>query len=87
MNRKQMVEALRAKLEVSLALPILSEGATYAIEFSSGETVVIAKLHRIIDDAPLGRGFSFQLPTKRIFVYERDLRPGPDRSLIVMGSC
>jgi hypothetical protein len=81
-----MLEALRSKLAAPQAVPILSEGATYAMEFSCSETVAIAKLRRIIDDAPLGRGFSFQLPTKRIFVYERDIRPGPDGSLIVMGS-
>lgn len=85
MTREQRIEAFRAKLAVSPALPLLSEGAGYMIEFCASETVVPAVLLRIIDDTPLGRGFSFQLPTKRIFVYERDIRPGPDGSLLVMG--
>ena len=85
MTRAQSIEALRTKLAARVgALPLLSEGETYAVEFSGSETVGIAKLRRIVDDAPLGRGFSFQLPTERFFVYERDLRPGPDGSLIVM---
>ena len=31
-----------------------------------------------------GRGFSFQLPDRRVFIYEHDLRPGPDGALLAM---
>lgn len=84
MTRAQAIEALRAKLAAGATLPLLSEGATYPMELSCSESVVSATLRRIIDDAPLGRGFSFQVLSERVFVYERDLRPGPDGSLIVM---
>ena len=84
MTREQRIEAFRAKIAVPATLPLLSEGAKYVMELCASETVVPAVLRRIIDDAPLGRGFSFQLPDKRIFVYERDIRPGPDGSLMVM---
>jgi hypothetical protein len=83
-TRKQSIEALRTKLAAPLSdLPLLSEGAEYMMELSASETLVPALLRRIVDDAPLGRGFSFQLPTRRVFVYERDIRPGPDGSVIV----
>lgn len=83
-TRTQMIDALRAKLAAPVVLPLLSEGGTYPMELSCSESIVSATLRRIVDDAPLGRGFSFQLPTEKIFVYERDLRPGPNGSLIVM---
>jgi hypothetical protein len=86
MTREQRIEAFRAKMAMSPALPLLSEGTGYMMEFCASETVIPVVLLRIVDDTPLGRGFSFQLPTKRVFVYERDLRPGPDGSLIVIGS-
>jgi hypothetical protein len=78
--------AFRAKMAVSPVLPLLCEGSGYMLELCASETTVPGVLRRIVDDAPLGRGFSFQLPTKRIFVYERDISPGPDGSLIVLGS-
>lgn len=88
MTRNQAIAALKAKLQAGLiaadALPVLSEGETYRMELSAGERLVMATLRKIIDDAPLGRGFSFQLKDRRIFVYERDLRPGPAGSLIAM---
>jgi hypothetical protein len=84
MTREQRIEAFRAKMAMSPALPLLCEGSGYMLELCASETTVPAVLRRIIDDAPLGRGFSFQLPTKRIFVYERDIRPGSNSSLIVM---
>jgi hypothetical protein len=65
-------------------LPVLSEGATYRLEIMSEERVKRATLIRIVDDAPLGRGFSFQIGKSRVFVYERDLRPGPSGYLIAM---
>jgi hypothetical protein len=87
-NRAQMIDALRAKLAartmMSATLPLLSEGATYQMELSAGETVTSATLRRIVDDTPLGRGFSFQLPGRRVFIYERDLRPGPDAMLLAV---
>jgi hypothetical protein len=86
MTREQRIEAFRAKMATSPALPLLSEGAGYMMEFCASETVLPVVLLKIIDDTPLGRGFSFQLPTKRVFVYEHDILPGPDGSLIVMGS-
>ena len=85
MTRQQRIDAFRAKLAMPTALPLLSEGAGYMMELCVSETVVPVVLLRIIDDGPLGRGFSFQLPTKRLFVYERDIRPGPDGILIVTG--
>lgn len=85
MTREQRIAALRAKMGTPVVLPLLSEGGEYEMEFCANETVVPATLLRIIDDAPLGRGFSFQLLTKRLFVYERDIRPGPDGSLLVIG--
>lgn len=85
MTPEQRIAAFRAKMAASPALPLLSEGAGYMMELCASETVVPVVLLRIIDDGPLGRGFSFQLPTKRLFVYERDIRPGPDGSLIVAG--
>lgn len=63
-------------------LPVLSEGAKYRLEIMSAEKIVRATLLRIVDDAPLGRGFSFQLAGRRLFVYERDLTPGPKRVLL-----
>ena len=65
-------------------LPLLSEGATYRLEIISEERVRKAVLRHIVDDAPLGRGFSFQIGKRRQFVYERDLRPGPAGYLIAM---
>ena len=86
MTREQRIKAFRAKMAAPPVLPLLSEGAGYMMELCATETVVPAVLRRIVEDSPLGRGFSFQLPTKRIFVYERDILPGPDGSIIVMGS-
>jgi hypothetical protein len=87
-NRIQMIDVLRAKLaERALAsadLPTLSEGATYQMELSTSETLTCATLCRIVDDTPLGRGFSFRLPGRRVFIYERDLRPGPNGTLLAM---
>lgn len=59
------------------ALPVLSEGATYQLEITSQERVRRATLLKIVDDAALGRGFSFQIGRVRKFIYERDLIPGP----------
>lgn len=86
MTREKRIEAFRAKTAMPRALPLLSEGAGYMMELCASETVVPVVLLRIIDDGPLGRGFSFQLSNKRLFVYERDIRPGPDGLLIVTGS-
>lgn len=83
----QMIDALRTKLAARVApasLPLLSEGETYRMELTVSETLTSATLFRIVDDTPLGRGFSFQLPGRRVFVYEKDLRPGPDVMLLVM---
>jgi hypothetical protein len=85
MTREQRIEAFRAKMAAPAAFPLLSEGTGYMLEFCASETVVPAVLLRIVDDMPLGLGFSFQLPTHRLFVYERDIHPGPDGSLIVIG--
>jgi hypothetical protein len=85
MTRAQKIEALKAKLSPQ-HLPVLSEGDTYRLELLAHERVERATLLRIIDDAPLGRGFSFQLKGRRIFVYERDLRPGPAGSIISMAA-
>lgn len=63
-------------------LPVLAEGAQYRLELMSAEKVVRATLLRIVDDAPLGRGFSFQIGKRRQFVYERDLTPGSKGSLL-----
>lgn len=63
-------------------LPLLAEGASYRLEIMSAERVVKATLLRIVDDNPLGRGFSFQLAKRRLFVFERDLTPGPTGYLI-----
>jgi hypothetical protein len=63
-------------------LPVLAEGANYRLEIMSQERVVKATLLRIVDDSPLGRGFSFQLAKRRLFVYERDLMPGPGNLLL-----
>lgn len=82
--RAGVIEALGGMFATPEARPVLSEGAAHRIELASTETVVNGKLRRIVDDAPLGRGFSFQLPGRRLFVYERDLRPGPDGCLTVM---
>ncbi|WP_334401375.1 hypothetical protein [Bradyrhizobium sp. AZCC 2289] len=83
-----MIDALRTKLAaravVPASLPLLSEGATYQMELTVSETLTSATLRRIVDDTPLGRGFSFQLPGRRVFVYEKDLRPGPDVMLLAM---
>jgi hypothetical protein len=83
-----MIDALRTKLAahavVSVGLPTLSEGATYLMELTASETITIATLRMIVDDTPHGRGFSFQLPGRRVFIYERDLRPGPDAMLLAM---
>jgi hypothetical protein len=54
------------------------------MELTASETVTSATLRLIVDDTPLGRGFSFQLPGRRVFIYERDLRPGPDAMLLAM---
>jgi hypothetical protein len=85
-NRVQMIDALRAKLAdraVACAdLPTLSEGTTYLMELTASEMLTTATLRRIVDDTPLGRGFSFQLPDRRIFIYEQDLRPGLNGTLL-----
>jgi hypothetical protein len=87
-NRVQMINTLRAKLAaravVSARHPLLSEGATYQMELTVSETLTSATLRRIVDDTPLGRGFSFQLPGRRVFICEKDLRPGPDGMLLAM---
>jgi hypothetical protein len=87
-NRVQMIDALRTKLAAravaSAGLPTLSEGATYLMELTASETVTSATLRLIVCDTPFGRGFSFQLPGRRVFIYERDLRPGPDAMLLAM---
>jgi hypothetical protein len=86
-NRVQTIDALRAKLTcpvVSARLPLLSEGTTYFMELAASEILTSATLRRIVDDAPLGRGFSFQLSDRRVFIYERDLRPGPNGTLLAM---
>jgi hypothetical protein len=87
-NRVQMIDTLCAKLAaravVSASLPLLSEGATYQMELTATETLTSATLRRIVYDTPLGRGFSFQLPGRRIFIYEQDLRPGPNGMLLAM---
>lgn len=62
--------------------PILAEGAKYRLELMSAEKIVRATLLRIVEDAPLGRGFSFQIGSRRQFVYERDLLPAPSGHLI-----
>jgi len=64
--------------------PKLEAGRLYLMEIA--EELVPATLRRIIDDASLGRGYSFQfLATKnRVFVYEKDLQRGPDNILIVL---
>ena len=89
-NRVQMIDALRAKLAdravASADLPTLSEGATYLMELTASEMLTSATLRRIVDDTPLGRGFSFQLPGRRVFIYERDLKPGPDGMLLAMAA-
>lgn len=81
-TRSQMIEGLRATLQS--AMPVLAEGREYRLETASGETIERALLRSIVDDAPLGRGFSFQLADRRVFVYERDLRPGPAGILLAM---
>jgi hypothetical protein len=87
-NRVQMVDALRAKLAAravaSADLPTLSEGTTYLMELTASEMLTSATLRRIVDDTPLGRGFSFQLPGRRVFIYERDLRPSPNGTLLAI---
>jgi hypothetical protein len=87
-NRVQMIDALRTKLAartvVSADLPTLSEGATYLMELTASEMLTSATLRLIVDDTPFGRGFSFQLPGRRVFIYEQDLRPGPDGVLLAM---
>lgn len=87
-NRVQMIDALRDKLAsravLSANLPLLSEGATYQMELTASETLTSATLRLIVDDTPFGRGFSFQLPGRRIFIYERDLRPGPNFMVLAM---
>lgn len=62
--------------------PVLAEGANYRLEIMSQERVVKATLLRIVEDNPLGRGFSFQLAKRRLFVFERDLTPGPKGILL-----
>ena len=42
-TRTQMIDALRAKLAPPVALPLLSEGATYRMELTASETVVLLK--------------------------------------------
>jgi hypothetical protein len=90
-TKSEMIASLRAKFDAwapnpPAALPLLSEGATYRMELTASETVVRATLRRIVDDAPLGRGFSFQLPGRRVFIYERDLMPGPGGMLLAMAA-
>jgi hypothetical protein len=87
-SRVRIISPLRVKSTgramVSARLPPLSEGATYQMELSASERLTRATLLRIVDDTPLGRGFSFQLPGRRVFIYERDLRPGADCTLLAM---
>jgi hypothetical protein len=87
-NRVQMIDAMRAKLADravgSANLPTLTEGAIYLMELTASEMLTSATLRRIVDDTPLGRGFSFQLPDRRVFIYERDLRPGPNGTLLAL---
>lgn len=86
-NRVQTIDALRTKLADRVppaSLPLLGEGGTYRMELAVSETLTSATLLRIVDDTPLGRGFSFQLPGRRVFVYEKDLQPGPDFTLLAM---
>jgi hypothetical protein len=71
---------------VTERLPLLSEGETYQMELGASERLTSATLLRIVDDTPLGRGFSFQLPDRRVFIYEHDLRPGPDSVLLTMAA-
>ena len=71
---------------VPTSLPLLSEGTTYRMELIGSERVVRATLRNIVEDSPLGRGFSFQLSNRRLFIYERDLRPGPNGMLLAMVS-
>jgi hypothetical protein len=66
----------------SVDIPTLSEGKTYLMELTASEMLTSATLRRIVDDTPLGRGFSFELPSRRVFIYERDLRPGPNGTLL-----
>ena len=66
------------------AKPVLVEGCEYSLELASAEKIERALLRKIVDNAPLGRGFSFQLVDRRVFVYERDVRPGPGGTLLVM---
>lgn len=69
-------------MNVPTTLPLLSEGATYRLEIVSEERVRKAVFSHTVDDAPLGRGFSFLIGKRRQFIYERDLRPGPAGMLI-----
>ncbi|MBK3664793.1 hypothetical protein JJE66_26645 [Bradyrhizobium diazoefficiens] len=89
-HRVQAIKALRAKLKTSAVVnvspPLLSEGETYLIELVASQELMNAKLLRIVDDAPLGRGFSFQLSHRRIFIYEQDLRAGPGGMLLAMSA-
>lgn len=85
MTRKRNCELRGAEQTATpKVLPLLCEGAEYMLELSASEVVVPAVLRRIVDNMPLGLGFSFQLPDRLIFVYERDVRPGPKGYLIVI---
>jgi hypothetical protein len=76
--------SLAARAVASADLPTLSEGTTYLMELTASEMLTSGMLRRIVDDTPLGRGFSFQLSDRRVFIYERDLRPGPNGMLLAM---
>lgn len=87
-NRTQLICALRPKLQPCITTapqrPILSEGLTYRMELNASQEFTSAKLLRIVDDAPLGRGFSFQLPDRKIFIYEYDLQPSDPRGVLMV---
>jgi hypothetical protein len=52
MTREQRIDAFRAKMAMSPALPLLCEGSGYMLELCTSETTVPAVLRRIIDGAP-----------------------------------
>jgi hypothetical protein len=54
------------------------------LELTASALLTSGTLRRIVDDTPLVRGFSFQLPDRRVFIYERDLRSGPNGMLLAM---
>jgi hypothetical protein len=66
MTRKQSIDASRANKDVGSNPPLLSEGVEYAIELCASETVVLAILLRVVDDAPLGRGFQLSTANQAV---------------------